>query len=48
LRKGGRIVWLSPSGDHTAQCAARLGFAVERLEAIDLGGFSAELQVLRR
>jgi len=41
-------VWLSPAAEHTAKSAARLGFAVERLEAVDLGGFSAELQLLRR
>ena len=44
----GRLVWLSPMADRTAATARRLGFKVTRFEAVDLGGFSAELQVLAR
>lgn len=47
LARTGRVVWLSPQGDHTARSAQTLGFDVQRLEAVDLGGFEAELQVLR-
>jgi hypothetical protein len=46
LAPKGRVVWLSPQGEHTARRAQSLGFTVQRLEAIDLGGFEAELQVL--
>jgi predicted RNA methylase len=46
LAPSGRIVWLSPNGEHTASTAQRLGFTAQRLEAVDLGGFEAELQVL--
>jgi predicted RNA methylase len=48
LAGNGRVVWLSPQGEHTARRAQSLGFTVQRLEAIDLGGFEAELQVLLR
>jgi predicted RNA methylase len=48
LAPNGRVVWLSPQGEHTARRAQSLGFTVHRLEAIDLGGFEAELQVLLR
>lgn len=48
LHRGGRVVWLSPSPQHTAERAQRLGFTVQRLEAVDLGGFDAELQLLNK
>jgi hypothetical protein len=44
LLPGGRMVWLSPFADATARAAADAGLGVERLGAVDLGGFSAELQ----
>jgi HEAT repeat protein len=44
LVPGGRMVWLSPFADATARAASDAGLQVERLGAVDLGGFSAELQ----
>jgi predicted RNA methylase len=44
LVRGGRLVWLSPFADRTADTARRLGFRVTRHEPVDLGGFTAELQ----
>jgi 23S rRNA G2445 N2-methylase RlmL len=44
LQPGGRMVWLSPFAEATARAAADAGLAVERLGAVDLGGFTAELQ----
>jgi len=40
----GRLVWLSPLADRTADTARRLGLRVTRHEPVDLGGFAAELQ----
>jgi len=48
LVPGGRLVWLSPFADRTAASARRLGLKVTRYEAVDLGGFSAELQKCER
>ncbi|HKY36355.1 MAG TPA: HEAT repeat domain-containing protein [Polyangiaceae bacterium] len=48
LLPGGRMVWLSPFADATARAAGDAGLAVERLSAVDLGGFSAELQRFSR
>lgn len=44
LVPAGRMVWLSPFPDATARAASDAGLQVERLGAIDLGGFDAELQ----
>jgi hypothetical protein len=44
LVPGGRMLWLSPFPDATARAAADAGLVVERLGAVDLGGFDAELQ----
>jgi hypothetical protein len=44
LVPSGRMVWLSPFPDPTARAAADAGLQVERLGAVDLGGFEAELQ----
>ncbi|HTO68439.1 MAG TPA: HEAT repeat domain-containing protein [Myxococcota bacterium] len=44
LTRGGRMVWLSPFAEATARVAADAGLRVERLGAVDLGGFAAELQ----
>jgi hypothetical protein len=38
------MVWLSPFPDATARAAGDAGLDVERLETVDLGGFTAELQ----
>jgi hypothetical protein len=48
LMPSGRMVWLSPFPDATARAAADAGLEVERLGAVDLGGFSAELQRFTR
>lgn len=47
LCAGGRLVWLSPIPQKTADCAARLGFEVRRFGPVDVGGLSPELQLLR-
>jgi hypothetical protein len=44
LVPGGRMIWLSPFPDATARAASDAGLRVERLGAVDLGGFDAELQ----
>ena len=46
LAPAGRVVWLCPLFEDGARMAGALGFRVERRGAVDLGGFSAELQVL--
>jgi hypothetical protein len=38
------MIWLSPFPDATARAASDAGLRVERLGAVDLGGFDAELQ----
>lgn len=48
LSRGGRMVWLSPQPARTADRARSLGLAVEEVARVDLGGFEAALQVLRR
>jgi predicted RNA methylase len=48
LVRGGRVVWLSPFAERTAKTGLAAGFEVTRLEAVDMGGFSAELQVMRK
>lgn len=48
LVPGGRMIWLSPFPDATARAASDAGLEVERLGAVDLGGFDAELQRFRR
>jgi precorrin-6B methylase 2 len=47
LRPGGRWVWLSPMPARTASIAHYLGFKVESLGPVDVGGIKPELQVLR-
>lgn len=44
LAPSGRLVWLSPLAEQTAATAKRLGLKVTRYDAVDLGGFAAELQ----
>lgn len=48
LAAGGRLVWLSPFPEKTAQKLATHGLEVERHAPVDLGGFDAELQVATR
>ncbi len=48
LSPAGRMVWLSPFPEATARAAADAGLSVERLDPVDLGGFSAELQRFTR
>ncbi len=48
LAPAGRLVWLSPLPAQTAGRARQLGLRVTRHEAVDLGGFSAELQRFER
>jgi hypothetical protein len=47
LRPGGRWVWLSPMPARTASIAHHLGFKVQSLGLVDVGGLKPELQVLR-
>jgi Putative RNA methylase family UPF0020 len=48
LRPGGRVVWLSPLGAVTERVARASGLEVSNGPDVDLGGFSARLQVLLR
>lgn len=48
LVRGGRLVWLSPRPQPTRQLASAIGFVSESARLIDLGGFDAELQVLKK
>jgi hypothetical protein len=44
LPRGGRLVWLSPAGEATAEAARRAGLKLVRRLSVDLGGIAAELQ----
>jgi predicted RNA methylase len=48
LVKGGRMAWIAPFPERSDAIAARGGLTVELAEDVDLGGFTARLQVLRR
>jgi 23S rRNA G2445 N2-methylase RlmL len=48
LRPGGRLVWLSPLAAQTARAARGAGLAVREGPDVDLGGFSARLQICER
>ena len=48
LAPGGRLSWISPFPVRTRAVAAACGFGLERALDVDMGGFSAELQLLRR
>jgi len=48
LAPGGRVVWLSPLPERTAQRALKLAFRVESGPDVDMGGFTARLQRLTR
>lgn len=48
LRPSGRLVWLSPFARRTERVARGVGLDVEAGPEIDLGGFSAQVQICRR
>lgn len=48
LAPGGRMVWLSPAPEATGSWGRAAGLVVEDLDAIDMGGFFATPQVLRK
>jgi hypothetical protein len=48
LVPGGRLVWLSPLPELTRQTAAKAGLRGGPGKLVDMGGFDAELQVLRK
>lgn len=48
LRPGGRLVWLSPLAQHTGRVAREASLQVQDGPDVDLGGFSARLQICRR
>jgi predicted RNA methylase len=47
LRSDGRVAWVSPLPDVTAHVAERAGFFVALRQSVDVGGFPAEIQLLR-
>jgi precorrin-6B methylase 2 len=48
LPPGGRLVWISPRPEPCARAAAALGFDARLRQAVDMGGFRAELQAYVR
>lgn len=48
LAPGGRLVWLNPLPDLTRQLAARLQLDLEAGPPVDIGGFEATLEKLRK
>ncbi|HEX5099732.1 MAG TPA: HEAT repeat domain-containing protein [Polyangiaceae bacterium] len=48
LASGGRLVWLSPLPELTRRAATEAGLALQAGPVVDLGGFDAELQTLRK
>jgi predicted RNA methylase len=48
LAPGGRLVWLSPLAQATAQAARAAGLAVTEGPEVDLGGFSARVQTFMK
>jgi 23S rRNA G2445 N2-methylase RlmL len=48
LRPGGRLVWLSPLAAQTARAARAASLVVRDGPDVDLGGFSARLQICER
>ena len=45
LRPGGRLVWISPLPRVTQVAARAAGLACRRAQALDMGGFTAQLEV---
>ena len=48
LSRGGRFVWLSPLPERTRRAAAAAGLELVSGRMVDMGGFEAELQTLRK
>jgi predicted RNA methylase len=48
LPPGGRVVWLSPFASRTKVVSIANGFTIELGREVDMGGFSATLEVLRK
>jgi hypothetical protein len=48
LLRGGRLVWLSPLPERTRRAAAAAGLELVSGRVVDMGGFEAELQTLRK
>lgn len=48
LEHGGRMVWLSPRFGRTAAAAARAGLSPRQRTRVEMGGFSAELQLFSK
>lgn len=48
LAPGGRLVWLSPVGHRTRERAEAAGLVVDYAKNVDLGGFEAELQRMKK
>ena len=46
LAPGGRLVWMSPFPRRTEEMAVKKGLALMEAREVDMGGFSAEMQVL--
>jgi tRNA G10 N-methylase Trm11 len=46
LAPSGRIVWMSPDGERTAELASREGLTVRSRRDVDVGGIRAEMQEL--
>src|SRR5262249_59376408 len=48
LRPGGRLAWISPFAQRTVAAARAARLTAHLRRDVDLGGFTAELQVLTR
>jgi hypothetical protein len=48
LAPGGRLVWLSPLPERSERRAGSLGLSVVQGPDVDLGGFTARLQLFTR
>ena len=48
LVPGGRMVWISPMGERTKAWAHAAGLGLELAHDVDMGGFTAQIQVLRK
>ena len=48
LRPGGRLVWISPLPRVTQAAARAAGLVCRRAEPLDMGGFTAQLEVWRK
>jgi 23S rRNA G2445 N2-methylase RlmL len=48
LAPGGRLVWISPFGERTRARAEAAGLVVDYVQDVDMGGFVAELQRIKK